>query len=95
MAAATKIQPTIAGRIVSGTAINIILDDNTSHGTTPGTAAIIDNYERYTFAIGTSGDYITLTPTLVTNPAGVSAAGIAVNAVADIAFASDATIPPR
>jgi uncharacterized protein with beta-barrel porin domain len=79
------LEPVIAGRITSGTAITVF-----AGAAAPNLPVVTDNYARYTFALAVCNvNDLCLTPTLVAKPAGVTAAGAAVNAVADVAFASD------
>jgi outer membrane autotransporter protein len=84
-----KVEPVIAGRITSGTAITIY----EGGGTAPAVpTTITDNYERYTFVLAVCDtDNLCLTPTLVA-PTGVSANSALVSAVADVAFAADSTM---
>ncbi|MCS5558434.1 MAG: hypothetical protein NZ738_03455, partial [Oceanospirillaceae bacterium] len=81
------LEPVIAGRITSGTAITVF-----AGAAAPNLPSVTDNYERYSFllAVCNTND-LCLTPTLVT-PAGVSANSAAVSAIADIAFAADSTM---
>jgi len=89
MNAASLIEPVIAGRITSGTAITIA---QSGAAITASTAAVVESYSRYTFAVAQCNtNDLCLTPTAVT-PTGLSGAGGAVNAVADVAFASDSTM---
>ncbi|MCL0039717.1 hypothetical protein M1M85_02075, partial [Nitrospinaceae bacterium] len=88
-ATGTILKPTIAGRITSGTEIKVY-DGGSGTPNIPGT--IQESYDRYTFTLAVcSTNDLCLTPTLVT-PSGVSGAGAAVNAVADVAFAADTTM---
>jgi len=78
------LEPVIAGRIISGTGITVF-----AGAAAPNLPSVTDNYDRYSFALAVCNtNDLCLTPTLVT-PAGVSAAGAAVNKVADVAFAAD------
>jgi uncharacterized protein with beta-barrel porin domain len=79
--------PTIEGAVVSGEALTIASEGAGTIIVVPGN--VTDNYERYNFAVAQCNTRdVCLTATVVA-PAGVSGAGVAVNKVADVAFAAD------
>ena len=84
--------PTIKGAIVSGAEVRIATRASGGAIAIPGT--ITDNYDRYDFvALNCTGatDELCLKATVVA-PTGLSSAGAAINAVVDVAFASDAAM---